>query len=648
MASALRRRRGTRRKTNNAKLYTLLGGFVLICFGLLIGLIVGFLFYSDEESVSRAKANVGSRLRHRSAQTPDADSKDPDQPNPFMDEPPRHAKKEKIEKRMEQLLHETMDKFHKHKTMEDTNDGSKANFLAHQPKIGTKGKFPYYPKDGLVKENHNFQSFQALGGDRFTEYKWGDSPYIYSEGESDELARSRRYHVKNAMKHAWENYENYAFGNDEIRPKSLETSDTWGGLGITLVDALDTLWLMDMKEEFYRARDWCRDKLSHNKNHAVSVFETTIRSLGGLLSAYDWSHDQVFLDQAKDLGARLFKSFDNPTGIPWGRVNLMTGQVSNLQWLPRKAILAEFGTLQIEFRTLSRWARIPEYKTKSEEIFDILHKLRPDHGLYPYYVQNQKHVEFAGGKLTFGAMADSFYEYMLKIWLQGGKKESLYRSMYDESIQGMFDELLHLSTPSGLIFIADKEVHGQVDTKQDHLACFMGGLLALGAYTDPLGLESERAQRDLKTAKALTYTCYQTYARMKTGISPEYVQFEEGTDFIAGTGGHHYLLRPETVESFFVLYHLTGDPIYREWGWEVFQAIEKYCRVKGGYAGIKNVDSVPPLTEDKMESFFLAETLKYLYLLFDPETPIDLLNKHVFNTEAHPIRTFPEMDKDEF
>ena len=146
--------------------------------------------------------------------------------------------------------------------------------------------------------------------------------------------------------------------------------------------------------------------------------------------------------------------------------------------------------------------------------------------------------------------------------------------------------------------------------------------------------------------KALTYTCYQMYARMPTGISPEYIQFRKDNDFESGRGAPHYLLRPETVESFFVLYHLTGDPVYREWGWEVFQAIERYCKTDAGYGQLKDVRRVGRPAEDKMESFFLAETLKYIYLLFDPETPIDLLNKHVFNTEAHPVRTFPAMDKD--
>lgn len=519
-------------------------------------------------------------------------------------------------------------------------------FLAHKPEIGTKGAFPYYPDNSkLVDPNHDFTSYRAKGGSRFQEWKHGDSPYTYEKGESDDLARSRRYHVKKAMQFAWSAYEQYAFGMDEIKPETMTGGNGWGGFGTTLVDSLDTLWLMDMKDEFGRARDWVRDSLSNNRNRMVSFFETTIRSLGGLLAAYDLSGDEVFLEKANDLGKRLFKAVDsNPLGIPYGQVNLATGAVHNIPWTGDNSIVAEFGTIQIEFRLLARLTGNAEFKEKTEEIFSILKKMDPPHGLYPYFVRNSgSQPEFANQKLTFGAMGDSFYEYMLKVWLQGGRTEDIYREMYDHSMQGMHDELLQVSSPSGLVFIADKN-SGQLDTKMDHLVCFMGGLLALGAYTDPQGLNSERAQRDLKTAKALTYTCYQMYARMPTGISPEYIQFYEGQDFEIGRGAPHYLLRPETVESFFVLYHLTGDPVYREWGWEVFQSIERYCKTTAGYGQLHDVRKLAAPPEDKMESFFFAETMKYIYLLFDPDTPIDLLNKHVFNTEAHPVRIFPAMD----
>lgn len=390
-----------------------------------------------------------------------------------------------------------------HPFVEKTPVITVADFLKHEVSIGTSGAFPYYPESGLVEKDHDFSSFTAPGGSRFEEYKHGDSPYSYSPGESDALARSRRYHVKKTMQHAWKGYEEYAFGQDELKPRSLGGNNNWGGIGITLVDSLDTLWLMNMTEEFYRARDWCKTGLNHDVNHQVSVFETTIRSLGGLLSAFDWSGDSVFLDQAKDLGARLFQAFGDDALLPKREINLASGRGGRVGWTGDMSVLAEFGTIQMENRMLARLTGIEEYKTKTEKIFSVLEEMRPANSLYAWGVRSnggEKLPRFANDKITFGAMADSFYEYMLKIWIQGGRTEPLYRQMYDESMQGMHDVLLQLSSPSGLVFIADKD-YGKLNTKMDHLVCFMGGLLALGAYTDPLGLQSDRAQRDLKTAK---------------------------------------------------------------------------------------------------------------------------------------------------
>jgi len=155
------------------------------------------------------------------------------------------------------------------------------------------------------------------------------------------------------------------------------------------------------------------------------------------------------------------------------------------------------------------------------------------------------------------------------------------------------------------------------------------GLLALGAYTNPDGLDTKTAQRDLETAKALTYTCYQMYARTKTGLSSEAVSFQksDGTnDFVPTVNARFYILRPEVAESIYILSVLTGDPIYREWGWEIFQAIEHFCRTDAGYGSSPDVNEVNLHPEDRMESFFLAETLKYLYLMQDPDSTLDLLN----------------------
>jgi len=462
---------------------------------------------------------------------------------------------------------------------------------------------------------------------------------------NDTLARERREIIRDAMKHTWSGYRKYAWGKDELKPVKKEGRNNYGGMGTTLVDSLDTLWLMGMYDEFWEARDWVRDELDHDAVADISVFETTIRSLGGLLAAYDWSGDEVFLEKADDLGSRLVRAFDSPSGIPYGNTALNRNHSYNTAWTGESSILAELGTLQLEFRHLAKATGKQHYADKANKVFEVMKTIEPDHGLYPIFVKNQgKEPIFSYDKISFGAMGDSFYEYLLKVWIQGGKAESMYRDMWDRSMDGLHKYLLQKSTPSGLYYLADL-VDKKLDHKMDHLACFMGGALALGAYTDPNGLDSPRAKRDLQTGKALAYTCYQMYTRTLTGISPEFVIFSKGEDIGIGSATHN-MLRPEAVETFFVLYQLTGDYTYREWGWEIFQAFEKHSRTSAGYASIPNVNSVFREPKDQMESFFIAETLKYLYLLQDPDTPIDILDKHVFNTEAHPLRMFPLLDKD--
>ena len=164
----------------------------------------------------------------------------------------------------------------------------------------------------------------------------------------------------------------------------------------------------------------------------------------------------------------------------------------------------------------------------------------------------------------------------------------------------------------------------------DHLACFVPGMLVLGAQGDV-------AERYLALAKDLSDTCVQMYAGTATGLSPELVNFRDGRDMFTNDRSAHNLLRPEAVESLFYLYRRTGDELYRRQGWAIFQAFEKHCRLPTGYAGVRDVRVVPPVNDDTQQSFFLAETLKYLYLLFSDSHTVDL-EQWVFNTEAHPLR----------
>ena len=305
------------------------------------------------------------------------------------------------------------------------------------------------------------------------------------------------------------------------------------------------------------------------------------------------------------------------------------------------AVLSELGTLQIEFRNLAHYTGKSEYETKAMKALQIMHTKNPPHGLYPIRVSISD-GSFADSHVTLGALGDSFYEYLLKVWVQGGKKEKWLRDMYDNAVDGVVSVLLQSATPSGLAFLSDWTGTSTV-RKMDHLVCFMPGVMALGAHTDPDGPDSVRAKRDLAVAKALMHTCHEMYTRQKSGIAPEYVEFPEGRDMEV-TGAPFYILRPETAESLFVLNQLTGDPIYREWAWEIFESIEKNCRTDTAYGALKDVTDPSLGVDDRMESFFLAETLKYLYLSQDPDNSINL-DKYVINTEAHPTRIFNDTHK---
>jgi len=209
--------------------------------------------------------------------------------------------------------------------------------------------------------------------------------------------------------------------------------------------------------------------------------------------------------------------------------------------------------------------------------------------------------------------------------------------------------------------------------KMDHLVCFLPGTLALGYYHfSPLAKEQrlkfnlEKPSNELNPrfddhmdmAQELARTCYHMYSDMGTGLAPEIATFvnnniddpisKDGPEITAQPQSAHNILRPEYVESLFYLYHITGSPTYRDQARLIFEAFQKYSRIPSGYSPISDVRRKPLPNEnigeilhdhapDRMESFWLGETLKYLYLVFCDDAHIvgTILNNYVFNTEAH-------------
>lgn len=461
--------------------------------------------------------------------------------------------------------------------------------------------------------------------------------------------------VKQAFKDSWAQYEKYGWGTDEYHPVSKKGKNMGPEpLGWIIVDSLDTMLIMGLEEEYKVAESWVANELKYDFDYDVNVFETTIRMLGGLLSAYYLSENEMYLEKATDLGNKILGAFESSSGLPYSSVNLKTGKGKKNHVDNGASSTAEVSTLQLEFKYLSKLTGESLYWEKVEKIMSVLDDNKPKDGLVPIYVHPDT-GKYQGNLIRLGSRGDSYYEYMLKQYLQTVEKEPVYLSMYKESVQGMKDHLLKHSKPNNLAFFGELEhgLAGEFSNKMDHLVCFMGGLLALGA-TEGVSIETARKssgwdsikEDDFLLAKDITHTCYKMYADTATGLSPEIVVFNtnEGSteDFHIKPLDKHNLQRPETVESLFILYRITKDPIYRKWGWEIFQSFEKYGKLAdGGYTSLDDVTTIPPKKRDNLESFWLAETLKYLYLLFDDsEEEILPLDKVVFNTEAHPFPVF--------
>lgn len=149
-------------------------------------------------------------------------------------------------------------------------------------------------------------------------------PQIWNKVMGDSLSTAQKQAaIRKAAIDTWEDYRRHAFGSDEYYPisKTSKNMTEEGPLGWMIIDALDTLMIMDLDDYVAEARDFV-SHINYDIDNTVSVFETTIRMLGGLLSAYYLSGDQLYLDKAIDLGDRLMFAFDTPTKVPPPGVNL--------------------------------------------------------------------------------------------------------------------------------------------------------------------------------------------------------------------------------------------------------------------------------------------------------------------------------------
>ncbi|XP_062608180.1 endoplasmic reticulum mannosyl-oligosaccharide 1,2-alpha-mannosidase-like isoform X1 [Saccostrea cucullata] len=501
-------------------------------------------------------------------------------------------------------------------------------------------RFPHGNEDEDNDRDDNVDGHLNLppktAGDDFVDQA-SDGPYDYFDPKRQFSEKQKA--IQDAFKFAWKGYKQHAWGHDEYHPISKSHSE-WFGVGLTIVDSVDTAIIMGLKDEYLEAREWVDKSLTFDKDKDVNLFEITIRALGGLLSAYHLTNDEVFKNKAKELGDRLLPCFKSPSNVPFSDVNLRTGHAHAPRWGPDSST-SEVTTIQLEFRDLSRITKDNRYEHAVDVVSEHVHKLPKKDGLVPIFINANTGSFRSSATITFGARGDSYYEYLLKQWIQTGKQKEYLKQDYVQAVEGIKTHLLKESEPSKLLYIGELLGGRSFSPKMDHLVCFMPGTLALGHQH---GLPKDHMEIATKLAK----TCYEMYNKMPTKLSPEIVYFNQAPgssdDLIVKPLDAHNLLRPETVESLFYMYRFTQDKKYRDWGWQIFLAFMKYTKIEGaGFSSINNVKSPSnPGYKDKLESFFLAETLKYLFLLFSDDPKLIPLDKFVFNTEAHPLPIYSE------
>ncbi|CAK4034478.1 glycoside hydrolase family 47 [Lecanosticta acicola] len=506
--------------------------------------------------------------------------------------------------------------------------------------------------------------------------------------------------VRDAFKISFSGYEKYGWGYDEYHPVTHTGKHMVPkGMGWIIVDALDTMMLMNLTTELSHARQWVHSNLTYDQDHDVNTFETTIRMLGGLLSAHylstafpgkyapvnDGLSDDMYVEKATDLADRLLGAYETASGIPLASVNLHTMQGIPSHTDGGASSTAEATSLQLEMKYLAKLTGETHYWEKAEQVMKAVDDNHVVDGLVPIFIYADKGT-FRGENIRLGSRGDSYYEYLIKQYHQTSNQEPVYQEMWNESMAGIKKHLLTYTEPNNFLVLAERPngLNRDLSAKMDHLVCFMPGTIALAA-TGGLPLAQAKKQpnwgpqqeEDMEIARELTKTCMGMY-RTETGLAPEIAHFNiheppkmyndfgpkdrpqspvnlrkctnalcsdviETTkdDFVFKAADMHNLQRPETVESLFYMWRITGDDQYRRWGWEMFQAFVKWTAVDDGegFSSISNVMQTPPAMRDNMESFWLAETLKYFFLLFSNDDILPL-NDVVFNTEAHPFPRF--------
>ncbi|XP_059441472.1 alpha-mannosidase I MNS5 [Corylus avellana] len=439
-----------------------------------------------------------------------------------------------------------------------------------------------------------------------------------------------REKVRKMFYHAYDNYLTYAFPHDELKPLTKSFTDSLSELGnlkreylpqdysgsaLTLIESLSSLVILGNDTEFERAVLWLSENLTFDVDARINLFECNIRVLGGLVSAHMLATDSTnrlvrgayenqLLLLAEDLGKRFLPAFDTPTGLPYAWINLKYGVMVNET---TETSTSGCGSLILEMGALSRLTGDPTYESAALRALRRLWSMRSSLNLLgtTLDVVTGEWIEYSSG---IGAGVDSFYEYLLKAHVLFGNEE--------------FWRMFHSAYLAAQKYFRHGPWYHEADMKTGKATYWQ--LTSLQAFWPGLQV----LVGDIAAANSSHREFFHVWERF--GVLPERYLLDHQ---MLHPTEKYYPLRPELAESTFYLYQATKDSWYLEVGESIVDSLNLYTKVEGGYASIRDVTTME--LEDHQHSFFLAETCKYLYLLYDDSFLVG--RNFIFTTEGHPL-----------
>ncbi|KAL6866713.1 glycoside hydrolase family 47 protein [Trichoderma novae-zelandiae] len=426
--------------------------------------------------------------------------------------------------------------------------------------------------------------------------------------------------VKQVFLRAWQGYKQFAWKQDALLPISGGAREQFSGWAATLVDSLDALWIMGLRDEFDEAVAAVADiDFGSSTSSRINIFETNIRYLGGLLAAYDLSDRAVLLTKAVELGDLIYAGFNTENGMPVDFLNFYSAKSGEGLLVEGSVVSASPGTLSLELTRLSQITGDPKYYSAVSQVMDVFYQGQNKTslpGVWPMNVNMRAKDVVNGSTFTLGGCADSLYEYLPKMHQLLGGGEPKYETMSTTFLQSADRHFLFRPMlPRGDDILmpgnvnVDERGEPALDAETEHLACFVGGMFGLA------GKLFERTD-DVETGIKLTNGCVYAYRAFPTGMMPERLNMapcrnrsrcpwdeeywlqerDKRPEWkpnlpkgFTSAKDPRYLLRPEAIESVFYSYRLTGRREFQDAAWDMFTAVEEGTRTRYANAAVLDV-----------------------------------------------------------